>query len=628
MTDQTTGEPRLVGGRYQLTEPIGRGGMAEVWSAHDQRLGRSVAVKLLRTDLARDPSFQARFKREAQSSASLNHPAIVSVYDTGEDSALDPYGAPAPQPYIVMEQVHGRTVKQILQESSPLDIDDAMRITAGILDALQYSHRGGIIHRDIKPGNVMVTDAGEVKVMDFGIARAMADTSATMTGTNAVLGTAQYLSPEQARGETVDARSDLYSAGCLLYELLTGRPPFVGENALALAYQHVGETPAAPSSLNPDVPADLDSVVLHSLAKAREDRYQDAEAFIADLDRVATGVPVLAPAAAAGGAAALAGAGLGDTAAMTSRIPRTPAPEPEPTWPGDELDEAADEEEEQPKRRTWLYVLLVLLALAMIGGVFWFLSSGGDEPVDEVRMPDVVGVQQADAEEQLAELGFTDVTVTTDEDADAEAGVVTEQDPPPSDTLTLYPLETPITLTVAAGPGEVAVPQLSGLTQAEARDALLSAGLEFAGTDEADDPDVERGRVLSSEPASGETVEEGTAVTLVLASGQNTVPSVIGRQQTEAIQLLQDAGFGVTTENQETDEEEPGTVLAQDGTEDRRLDIGEQVALTIAVAPPPEPSVVTVTPEPSPEPEPDPEPEPEPSGEPTGQPSGEPSEGG
>ena len=224
MTDQTTGQPRLVGGRYQLVEQIGRGGMAEVWSAHDTRLGRNVAVKLLRTDLARDPSFQARFKREAQSSASLNHPAIVSVYDTGEDTALDPYGAPAPQPYIVMEQVHGRTIKQILQESSPLDIDDAMRITVGVLDALQYSHRGGIIHRDIKPANVMVTDAGEIKVMDFGIARAMADTSATMTGTNAVMGTAQYLSPEQARGETVDERSDLYSAGCLLYELLTGRP--------------------------------------------------------------------------------------------------------------------------------------------------------------------------------------------------------------------------------------------------------------------------------------------------------------------------------------------------------------------------------------------------------------------
>jgi beta-lactam-binding protein with PASTA domain len=452
--------------------------------------------------------------------------------------------------------------------------------------------------------------------MDFGIARAMADTSATMTGTNAVMGTAQYLSPEQARGESVDARSDLYSAGCLLYELLTGRPPFVGENALALAYQHVGETPAAPSTLNPDVPADLDAVVLHSLAKAREDRYQDAEAFLADLDRVATGLPVLAPTAAAA-----------DTGAMTQRMP---AAVPPPVWAEDEVDElpGEDEEDDQPRRRVWLYALLVLLALALIGGVVWFLSSGGEEPVEEVRMPEVVGLQQADAEAQLTGLGFTDVTIAPDEEADAEAGVVTEQDPPPSDTLTLYPLDTAITLTVAVGPGEVAVPQLEGLTQQEARDALLAAGLEFAGTEEADDPDAEAGRVLSSEPETGETVEEGTGVTLVLASGRNTVPSVIGLQQTEAIQRLQDAGFGVTTENQETAEEEPGTVLAQDGTEDRRLDIGEQVALTVAVAPPPEPSVVTVTPTPEPEPEPEPSaPEPsapEPSGEPTTEPTTEP----
>jgi beta-lactam-binding protein with PASTA domain len=620
MTDQTTGEPRLVGGRYQLTEQIGRGGMAEVWSARDTRLGRSVAVKLLRTDLARDPSFQARFKREAQSSASLNHPAIVSVYDTGEDTALDPYGAPAPQPYIVMEQVHGRTVKQILQESSPLDIDDAMRITAGVLDALQYSHRGGIIHRDIKPGNVMVDDAGEVKVMDFGIARAIADTSATMTGTNAVLGTAQYLSPEQARGETVDERSDLYSAGCLLFELLTGRPPFVGENALALAYQHVGETPPPPSSINPDVPGDLDNVVLHALAKSREDRYQDAASFIADLDRVATGLPVQAPPAglaAAGVAGAAAAAALGDTA-RTQRLTRATTTETDPGWPV-----SADEEpleDEEPKRRLWLYVLLIGLALGVIAALFWFLGRGDGLPeVEQVRMPDVVGLQEADAIAELEDDGFTDISVVPDEEADAEPGEVVAQDPAASEAVTeLYPIDTPVTLTVAIGPGEVAVPDLGGLTQQEARDALLEAGLTFAGTTEEDSPDTERGFVLRSEPAAGETVEEGSDVTLVLASGQNTVPSVVGQAQAEAIAALQNAGFSVTTVN-EPSPEAPGTVLAQGDTQNRRLDIGDQITLTIAVEPPPEPTTetTTVTETPTPSPTPTPTPEPEPSAEPT-----------
>ncbi|MFC3690467.1 Stk1 family PASTA domain-containing Ser/Thr kinase [Aquipuribacter hungaricus] len=624
MTDQTTGQPRLVGGRYQLVEQIGRGGMAEVWSAHDNRLGRSVAVKLLRTDLARDPSFQARFKREAQSSASLNHPAIVSVYDTGEDTALDPYGAPAPQPYIVMEQVHGRTIKQILQESSPLDVDDAMRITVGVLDALQYSHRGGIIHRDIKPGNVMVTDAGEIKVMDFGIARAIADTSATMTGTNAVMGTAQYLSPEQARGETVDERSDLYSAGCLLFELLTGRPPFVGENALALAYQHVGETPRPPSSLNPEVPPDLDSVVLHALAKSRDARYQDASAFIADLDRVATGLPVQAfSAAAAAGGAAAAAVPLAATSALTSRMPRTapvPVVGPDPGWPGELDDRRARPEDEPEKNRTWLYVALVLVALAAIAGLlFAFLGGSPEDEVEQVRMVDVVGLQQADARAQLEAAGFTDITVTEDTEADAESGVVTAQDPPPSDAVTTVPVTTPVTLTVAVGPDQVVVPPLTGLSQAEARDALVTAGLTFAGTEEADDATSARGLVLGSTPAAGETVEEGSDVTLVLASGQNTVPQVVGLGQAAAIAALQEAGFEVVTQDEESPEA-PGTVLAQGGTENRRLDIGETVTLTLAVAPPPPPQTVTeiFTPPPSVEPSVPAEPSAEPSGEPTG----------
>src|SRR4249919_3586090 len=265
----------LFGDRYQVGDTLGFGGMSEVHRGRDLRLGRDVAIKVLRADLARDPSFQARFRREAQSAASLNHPNIVAVYDTGEDRFDgDPTG-PA-QPYIVMELVEGETLRDIVRSGRKLMPQRVTEIGSSILAALDYSHRHGIVHRDIKPGNVMLTMNGTVKVMDFGIARAVADSAATMTQTSSVLGTAQYLSPEQARGEKVDARSDLYSTGCLLYELLTGRPPFVGDSPVSVAYQHVRETPAPPSTLNPDVSVAIDAIVMKSLAKRVEDRYQSA----------------------------------------------------------------------------------------------------------------------------------------------------------------------------------------------------------------------------------------------------------------------------------------------------------------------------------------------------------------
>ncbi|MCW2523524.1 MAG: hypothetical protein JWO63_1859, partial [Frankiales bacterium] len=268
-------QPRLVGGRYEIGELLGYGGMAEVHKARDLRLGRDVAVKVLRSDLARDPSFQNRFRREAQAAAGLNHPSIVGVYDTGEDG--DPAGVDdAVSPYIVMEFVEGRTLREVLKSEGPLPPRRAMEIVAEICAALDFSHRSGIVHRDVKPGNVMITDTGAVKVMDFGIARALADNAATVTATSAVIGTAQYLSPEQARGESVDARSDVYSTGCLLYELLVGHPPFTGDSPVAVAYQHVRENPRIPSSENPAIPPALDSIVMKSLAKNQLNRYQSA----------------------------------------------------------------------------------------------------------------------------------------------------------------------------------------------------------------------------------------------------------------------------------------------------------------------------------------------------------------
>src|SRR3954462_4535504 len=287
-----TSQARLVGGRYEEGEPLGRGGMADVRRGIDNRLGRAVAIKRLRVDLASDSTFQARFRREAQSAASLNHPTIVSVYDTGEEP--DPNGSGITIPYIVMELVTGKTMRDLIREGRKIMPERALEITSGVLEALDYSHRAGIVHRDIKPGNVMLTPQGQVKVMDFGIARAVADTSSTMTQTAAVIGTAQYLPPEQARGETVDARSDLYSTGCLLYELLTGRPPFTGDSPVAIAYQHVRENPVPPSRVDPDVPPWADAIVLKAMAKSPADRYQTAPDMRAALRRPASGMPVAA----------------------------------------------------------------------------------------------------------------------------------------------------------------------------------------------------------------------------------------------------------------------------------------------------------------------------------------------
>ena len=285
-------EPRRLGGRYELGSVLGRGGMAEVHLAHDTRLGRTVAVKTLRADLARDPSFQARFRREAQSAASLNHPSIVAVYDTGED-----YVDGVSIPYIVMEYVDGSTLRELLHSGRKLLPERSLEMTVGILQALEYCHRAGIVHRDIKPANVMLTRTGQVKVMDFGIARAMGDSGMTMTQTAAVIGTAQYLSPEQAKGEQVDARSDLYSTGCLLYELLTVRPPFVGDSPVAVAYQHVREEAQPPSVFDPEITPAMDAIVLKALTKDPNYRYQSADEMRADIEACLDGQPVAATAA-------------------------------------------------------------------------------------------------------------------------------------------------------------------------------------------------------------------------------------------------------------------------------------------------------------------------------------------
>ncbi len=313
----------LLAGRYELGESIGRGGMAEVYAANDQRLERTVAVKVLMPDAARDSSFEERFRREARVAAALNHPAIVGIYDTGED--VPPHGNRVS--YIVMEHVAGRTVRELLADG-PMSVDGALEIVVGVLSALEYSHRAGIVHRDIKPANVMVTSNGAVKVMDFGIARALDGAVSGLTQSWSVVGTAQYMSPEQAKGEPVDARSDLYSAGCLLFELLTGQPPFSAESMVAVAYKHIAEQPLTPSMLNPTLPPVLDLIVARALAKDRDVRYQSAAELRSDLEAVRRGeVVAVAPVPVAAHAPATAPAGTLAVPGGTAVLPVTgPAP--------------------------------------------------------------------------------------------------------------------------------------------------------------------------------------------------------------------------------------------------------------------------------------------------------------
>jgi serine/threonine protein kinase len=407
-------QPRLLGGRYELDGIVGRGGMAEVFRARDIRLDRIVGVKTLRDDLARDQTFQARFRREAQSAASLNHPSIVAVYDTGEDMA-----GSLPVPYIVMEFVDGRTLRDLLRDDRRLLPERAAEITDGVLRALDYSHRNGIVHRDIKPGNVMLTRSGDVKVMDFGIARAVSDSQMTMTQTAQVIGTAQYLSPEQARGERVDARSDLYSTGCLLYELLTGRPPFTGDSPVAIAYQHVKEDPVPPSQVDREVPGWADAIVLKAMQKDPGDRYQSAGEMRNDIQRALSGAPVAAPMLADG-----YGAGtrrMGSTATQVAG--RTAGIPPYRYGPED----GGPDGPPQRQRRVWPWVVLATVVVVLIAAIVLIKyvtgNSGG------VAVPNVINSPLTAAEQSITSVGLKVGTVTAKQSASVTKDLVISTNP-------------------------------------------------------------------------------------------------------------------------------------------------------------------------------------------------------
>jgi len=583
-----TSSPTTVGGRYELGELLGRGGMAEVRRAVDQRLGRSVAVKQLRTDLAVDPTFQARFRREAQSAAGLNHPTIVAVYDTGEE--IDPLSGVS-IPYIVMELVEGPTLRDVLREGRKLLPERALELTQGVLEALSYSHKAGIVHRDIKPANVMLTPNGGVKVMDFGIARAVADTSATMTQTAAVIGTAQYLSPEQARGETVDARSDLYSTGCLLYELLAGRPPFVGDSPVSVAYQHVREAPVPPSQLDPEITPEIDAVVLKALAKDPDDRYQSAAEMRADIARLLSGEQTTAQRT-----TAVVPMAAGAMAANAYDTP-THVAGPPTVLPPEDLEEGEYEEEEPQKSRVGLAILiaaLIVLALGLGGWALYRVLNPADT-VAKVEVPSVLGYNEQQARDQLSARNLQVEVKKTNADEESK-GTITAQDPVGG---TEVAENSTVTITLNEGPKTGTIPDdLVGRDVDEVEKALDDLKFSNVSTVAAksEDPDTQPGEVISISPKEGSSVPLDSKITVRYATGKSEVPNFEGLTRAAAIREARGAGFGEPQFSERESSKPAGTVIAQNPDAGATVDRDTRIQLTLATEPPPPPPPTTEPP--------------------------------
>ncbi|MEW2129169.1 Stk1 family PASTA domain-containing Ser/Thr kinase [Streptomyces sp. NPDC005435] len=575
-------EPRRLGGRYELGHVLGRGGMAEVYLAHDTRLGRTVAVKTLRADLARDPSFQARFRREAQSAASLNHPAIVAVYDTGED-----YIDGVSIPYIVMEYVDGSTLRELLHSGRKLLPERSMEMTIGILQGLEYAHRSGIVHRDIKPANVMLTRNGQVKVMDFGIARAMGDSGMTMTQTAAVIGTAQYLSPEQAKGEQVDARSDLYSTGCLLYELLTVRPPFVGDSPVAVAYQHVREEPQPPSVFDPEITPEMDAIVLKALVKDPNYRYQSADEMRQDIEACLDGQPV-------GATAAMGAVGYGgypDSQATTAMRAEpagatTMIPPMSPDDGGYGYDDRPDRRRQQKRGNNTSTILLVVAGvLVLVGAILiGMYAFGGGSKDKSLDAPNLVGVKLEDARQQADNVGLKLGTERKPCENQPKGNVCSQT---PKAGTSVEKGDT-LKLVVSTGAPKVTVPSVIGLSFDDARDKLEGDDYKFRVKKEtrvsSDTPD----KVLSQDPVDGNRVQKGSTITLTVAKPEEKieVPDVSGKSCDEARAALQQKGLApaatCTPDTSATDPAQNGKVTGTNPKAGDSVSKNTPIAINVA----------------------------------------------
>jgi eukaryotic-like serine/threonine-protein kinase len=554
---------RVLADRYEIDTVLGQGGMARVFKGNDRVLNRTVAVKVLSPQFANDEQFVARFRREAQAAAALNHPNIVSVYDTGSQGEVH---------YIVMEYVEGRTLRDIIRAEGPLLPERAMEIAEAVANALADAHEAGLVHRDIKPGNIMVTREGEVKVMDFGIARTT--TGDTLTQTASILGTASYLSPEQAQGESVDARSDIYSVGCVLYEMLTAGAPFTGDSPVAIAYKHVRENPVPPSRSNPDVSSALEAVVMKCMAKNPANRYQSAEELRADLQRVRQGgAPLATPI-------------LAESTEMLTRAQARP--DHTAVMSGIPPDERPD------RRRTWLTVVGVLLVLAALGVAAFFLVRSLVPPEQTLTVPDVVGETEEDARDILEELGFQ-VRVERAFSEDERRGIVIEQDPEPDS-----PGEEgdAVTLTISKGEQGVEVPSVIGMSLDEATEVLADAGLQVGNvTDQ--ESEEEEGEVLEQDPPADSKTDPETAVDLVVSGGPGTVtvPDVVCLDIDQAQAEINAAGLGFDVVGSQFSECDEGTVAEQNPGGGAEVEQGSTVRVVESEGPEP---VETITIEPTP----------------------------
>ena len=550
----------IFNGRYELHRRLGRGGMAEVYLARDQLLDRPVAVKVLFPALATDEGFVERFRREAQAAANLQHPNIVSVFDWGEANGTY---------FIVMEYVEGHTLADTLHDEGRLHPDRAAEITADIAAALGFAHRNRVVHRDVKPGNVLLTRDGGVKVADFGIARALSDTTdQNLTKTGSVMGTATYFSPEQARGAPVDPRSDLYSLGCVLYEMTTGYPPFSGDSAVAIAYKHVQESPMPPRRYDPALPETLEAITLKCLAKNPANRYPSAQDLRADLRRYLDGSgilaePVLAPPLDPGATAMMANTGYGDQTALVT------APDGYDGHPYDEAYDHGDDQEEEPKRSKWFLAALILL-LVVLAGLLFLLArnlSSDEEAVAQVTVPGVVQQDVTAATQALEGEGFKVATEFVADDAPANQ--VIAQDP---EAGAEADEGSTVNLTVSSGPEPVAVPDVVGKPQAEANQILTAAGF-VVNVVPAESNDVPEGNVISQDPAANAEAAPNSQVTITVSSGSGRVPvpDVAGQTEATARANLNAAGFTTINSQPEASNDAPaGTVIRVDpapGTE-------------------------------------------------------------
>lgn len=655
MSQEST-KPSVLNDRYEIKSLIGRGGMADVFLAHDELLGREVAVKLLRRETASDPMVLSRFRREAKAVAGLNHHSIVQVYDTGEQKRLDEGNQEFKVPFIVMEYVKGRTLRDLLK-SGEITVPLAVTYTRGVLSALEFSHAHGIVHRDIKPANVMLTESGNVKVMDFGIARALSDASATMTQTQAIVGTAQYLSPEQARGEAIDLRSDIYSAGCLLFELATGRPPFVGESPVAVAYQHVGEKPVDASSVNTDVSPALDAVINKALEKDPADRFESASQFDAALEAVESGLPlqevliligekpsdcdeptvptdadataalattttddptstyasvdpslagvtVGAGALGAGSATALSGdtgGAVGFAAADDFSAVNPNDADSDGSFLGDYMDQdeeaGSERERRSPNRGPWIAVFTLLALALLAGGAYFFLqwTQQQQQANATVPVPAVAGMTQIDAQNTLITAGFRPRTEERFSDEVPRGNVIGTE--PTAGTNARQNAD--ILMLLSKGPENLTLPKdLEGQSESTVRDRLGKLNLTVDDqVEHVNSASIPSGMLVKTNPALGEQVRAGTTISITLSTGRVDVPRVIDMTDEEAKKLLEGDEYRLNVQINYVSRSgvTPGTVVAQLPHEGEAVGQGGIVTIDVARAPVPIPTPATKT---------------------------------